>query len=281
LNIRRLNSIFLFSVCFITFQLLQCTLSYPLVIEVQQEKCFNYNIPEDDDATMFFVLLSEIDEETDTDVVNDIESMWVDVISVYNRESGPEFPERTMEIPPQIIAKVGTMHAHQASRFDVEVRKPGHKPLKQFRLRYNKPIILNDVLDIAEKQGQGDDVPLSGWSICFTNSATNMQKVLFDVITYTDIDETESELEKIQRRVVTKDHLSPVEKNFNKALMVADKILSEMKYMERREQRMRYTAESTNSRVKYFSYVSVVVLIGTAWIQVSYLKNYFKKKKLM
>ena len=38
---------------------------------------------------------------------------------------------------------------------------------------------------------------------------------------------------------------------------------------------------SINARVRYFSYVSVAVLLVVTYIQVTYLKRYFRKKKLL
>jgi len=209
------------------------------------------------------------------------ESLWIDAFSVYERYDGPEFPQKTMDVPPELKKKIEAKPYRKMTHFNVQVRKPGHEPLRNLQLRFNIPMILNDVLDIAEHEGQGDEVALSGWSVCFFNENPYMSKVLFNVITYTDLEENESELERIKRKVIKKEHLSPLEENFNQALVVADKILNEMKYMERREQRMRHTAESTNSRVRMFSYLSVVVLAGSAWVQITYLKSYFKKKKLM
>jgi hypothetical protein len=51
--------------------------------------------------------------------------------------------------------------------------------------------------------------------------------------------------------------------------------------MEKREARMRVTADSINSRVRWFGYLSVAVLLVVTYLQVTYLKQYFHKKKLM
>ena len=51
--------------------------------------------------------------------------------------------------------------------------------------------------------------------------------------------------------------------------------------MKKREEEMRSTNESTNSRVLYFSVFSMFCLVGLAMWQVMYLKKYFKTKRLI
>ena len=52
-------------------------------------------------------------------------------------------------------------------------------------------------------------------------------------------------------------------------------------HMRQREEEMRDTNESTNSRVLYFSIFSMLCLLGLATWQVLYLRKYFKSKKLI
>ncbi|ULT89200.1 hypothetical protein L3Y34_007989 [Caenorhabditis briggsae] len=51
--------------------------------------------------------------------------------------------------------------------------------------------------------------------------------------------------------------------------------------MRQREEEMRNTNESTNSRVLYLSIFSMLCLLGLAIWQVLFLRNYFKSKKLI
>lgn len=76
-------------------------------------------------------------------------------------------------------------------------------------------------------------------------------------------------------------HLTPLEMSLDESIRAATVVLREMDYMEQREARMRQTAESINTRVRWFSYLSVSILLSVTYIQVSYLKRYFHKKKLM
>jgi hypothetical protein len=43
----------------------------------------------------------------------------------------------------------------------------------------------------------------------------------------------------------------------------------------------RFLTETTNSRIEWFSYFSMVILISTAFFQLIYLRNFFTSKKLL
>eukprot|EP00644_Phytophthora_capsici_P011480 jgi/Phyca11/508711/fgenesh2_kg.PHYCAscaffold_37_\ len=73
----------------------------------------------------------------------------------------------------------------------------------------------------------------------------------------------------------------PVEKELRKMEDTVDEIHREMLYMREREATMRNTNESTNSRVLWFSFLSIIVLLGMGVWQVMYLKKFFKSKKLI
>uniref|UniRef100_A0AAZ3S7J8 GOLD domain-containing protein n=1 Tax=Oncorhynchus tshawytscha TaxID=74940 RepID=A0AAZ3S7J8_ONCTS len=62
---------------------------------------------------------------------------------------------------------------------------------------------------------------------------------------------------------------------------LSESIVNDFAYMKRREEEMRDTNESTNTRVLYFSIFSMCCLIGLATWQVFYLRRFFKAKKLI
>lgn len=254
------------------------TSSYPLVSEIDIEKCYTFNIPEDDDAHMIFVAMP--DDYTNEEHDEELESYWVNTFYDLSKDGGENYPEVAPKIDENILSKVKDVKDKE-TRVQVTIKKPHHDFLRKVFLKYHNPVLFADVLDMAEHEGQGEDVALEGWSICFQNQGEELVKIIFDVVLVSDETEEEKAKKQKQRKVIQKEHLTPLETNFNAALVGADKVLNEMNYMERREQRMRYTADSTNRRVRYFSYLSVVVLLGTACVQITYLKNYFKKKKLM
>jgi p24 family protein beta-1 len=74
------------------------------------------------------------------------------------------------------------------------------------------------------------------------------------------------------------DHLSPLE---NSILLLSDGLHSveeEQEYMKLRESVHRDTAESTNSRVMWYSLLEVWVLIALNVFQLYYLKRDFEVK---
>ncbi|XP_062502469.1 transmembrane emp24 domain-containing protein 10-like [Corticium candelabrum] len=75
--------------------------------------------------------------------------------------------------------------------------------------------------------------------------------------------------------------LKPLEIELRKLEDLSESIVKDFAYMRSREEEMRDTNESTNTRVLYFSIFSMVCLLGLAVWQVFYLRRYFKAKKLI
>ncbi|CAL2044888.1 unnamed protein product [Caenorhabditis brenneri] len=75
--------------------------------------------------------------------------------------------------------------------------------------------------------------------------------------------------------------LKPLEVELRRLEDLADSITKDFAFMRQREEEMRNTNESTNSRVLYLSIFSMLCLLGLAIWQVLFLRNYFKSKKLI
>lgn len=75
--------------------------------------------------------------------------------------------------------------------------------------------------------------------------------------------------------------LAPLEVELKRLEDLSLSIVQDFAYMRTREEEMRDTNESTNSRVLYFSIFSMCCLLGLATWQVLYLRKYFKSKKLI
>lgn len=75
--------------------------------------------------------------------------------------------------------------------------------------------------------------------------------------------------------------LKPMEIELRRLEDLSEAIVNDFGYMKKREEEMRDTNESTNSRVLYFSIFSMVCLMSLATWQVFYLRRYFKSKKLI
>jgi len=75
--------------------------------------------------------------------------------------------------------------------------------------------------------------------------------------------------------------LKPLEVELKRLEDLSESIVQDFSFMRKREEEMRDTNESTNSRVLYFSVFSMCCLLGLATWQVLYLRKYFKSKKLI
>ncbi len=146
---------------------------------------------------------------------------------------------------------------------------------KTVNLTYFK---LHKMTNIAEmlSRNKGWDKSRGQFSICITVRGYRDVRVLFDAV---NISEYEEKMNK--RHLVKKAHLTPLEEAFDEGISLAHSVIDEMHYMEKREIRMKQTTDGTNTRIRYFSYLSILVLLGVTWVQINYLKNYFKKKKVL
>lgn len=75
--------------------------------------------------------------------------------------------------------------------------------------------------------------------------------------------------------------LKPNEVDLKKIESLTGEIIQELQYLKAREERMRDTNESTNSRVKNFSIVIIASLVGFGVWQILYLRHYFKVKHII
>uniref|UniRef100_A0A672T487 Transmembrane protein Tmp21-like n=1 Tax=Sinocyclocheilus grahami TaxID=75366 RepID=A0A672T487_SINGR len=75
--------------------------------------------------------------------------------------------------------------------------------------------------------------------------------------------------------------LKPLEVELRRLEDLSESVVNDFAYMKKREEEMRDTNESTNTRVLYFSIFSMCCLIGLATWQVFYLRRFFKAKKLI
>jgi p24 family protein delta-1 len=123
---------------------------------------------------------------------------------------------------------------------------------------------------------------LEGYGLCFFNKDRSHEtRVIFDIALISDKPNDNEDGSDGKSKFNKDAHLTPLEISLDESIRAANVVLREMEYMEKREARMRETAESINIRVRWFSYLSVSILLSVTYIQVSYLKRYFHKKKLM
>jgi len=70
--------------------------------------------------------------------------------------------------------------------------------------------------------------------------------------------------------------LKPVETELRRIEEMVAEIVAEMDYLRSREQKLRDTNESTNTRVKWFAFGTMGMLIALGAWQVIYLRAYFR-----
>jgi len=114
------------------------------------------------------------------------------------------------------------------------------------------------------------------FSICFTSKSSGQSRPI-------DISlEIKRGVEaKNYDELAKAEELKPLELELRRLEDLTESIVTDFAHMKKREEEMRNTNESTNSRVLYFSIFSMFCLIALASWQVLYLKKYFKSKKLI
>ncbi len=70
--------------------------------------------------------------------------------------------------------------------------------------------------------------------------------------------------------------LKPVETELRRIEEMVEEIVGEMDYLRLREQKLRDTNESTNTRVKWFGFGTTFLLIALWVWQIMYLRAYFR-----
>ncbi|KAI0472865.1 endoplasmic reticulum vesicle protein 25 [Xylariaceae sp. FL0804] len=75
--------------------------------------------------------------------------------------------------------------------------------------------------------------------------------------------------------------LKPVETDLRRIEEMIQEIVGEMDYLRMREQKLRDTNESTNTRVKWFGIGTTMLLVALWGWQIMYLRAYFRSKHLI
>ena len=229
---------------------------------------------------VFLAIPSEVSEKVEDWFVGQIGMMGK------NRLDDGSLPRELQETPPDDIGGELKQFIEESGgrpyvKLTVE-RPDGVHPLQRRDFMWAIPVVLNHVERFQKRKTPdgGNANSLDGYSICFENRADEQVHIAFDIILVSEpYDDDEGPNE--DGVTVHKRHLTPLEEELSTSINAANSILNEMRYMEKREQRMRKTADSINQKVRWFSYISILVLFGVTYVQVTYLKRYFRKKKLM
>lgn len=198
-------------------------------------------------------------------------------------------PQNFETKPPDNIRKIMSelimdwYEGETKSLAEVKIANPHTKSDVTFELHWFAPNVLNHLrrkLRYSNRDPEMDKSPLEGYEICFKSK--NAEVPILLMIDHVMVsDEFEEEEDAKSGMMFKSEHLTPLQEQLDSSIRAANTVIRELNLMERREKRMRKTADSINWRVRNFSYLSVIVLILVTFFQVTYLKRYFKKKKLL
>ncbi|CCH58484.1 hypothetical protein TBLA_0A06930 [Henningerozyma blattae CBS 6284] len=116
------------------------------------------------------------------------------------------------------------------------------------------------------------------FDVCLENVLTNGQKPLTRSI---ELDIESGAQARDWNKIKASEKLKPIEVELRMVEELTAEIVDELNYLKNREERLRDTNESTNSRVRNFSLLIIAVLIALGAFQLNYLKNYFKSKHII
>ncbi|KAJ9156409.1 Endoplasmic reticulum vesicle protein 25 [Pleurostoma richardsiae] len=120
----------------------------------------------------------------------------------------------------------------------------------------------------------------SAFDVCFENILTG-SKYVAEPTRHVELDIDIGADAKDWSAIQATEKLKPVETELRRIEEAVAEVVAEMDYLRAREQKLRDTNESTNTRVKWFGFGTTFLLIGLwAW-QIMYLRAYFRSKHLI
>lgn len=203
-------------------------------------------------------------------------------LTKYRSEGDGALPRKFTKQPDEEILNMLDEFIEESghkSGLKLFIRKPNQpRALKEQEMNWFVPVVVNHVENMQRKIDRSwHHEDTTGYSICVENLGEITEaNVVFDVVLVSE-DPADDDTDG----TIKQKHLTPLEEQLAVSISAAHSILHEMRFMEKREARMRVTADSINSRIRIFSFFSVAVLFSVTYLQVTYLKTYFKKKKLM
>jgi len=265
---------------------------YPMIIELQdtEERCINLNIPEDDDAHLIFLPLPTEAEVTNEWIqkYEDLEQHFLgEIVQLTKSRLHSALPRDFANDPPSNIRAIMDELIHQwyegqtNSMAEVTLTNPHTESTSTLETHWFKPLVLNHLRRHLQKHRQRDKAPLEGYEVCITSKNAEVPILMMVDHVMTNDDPYDEEEDTESKMVFRSEHLTPLQDQLDASIHAATTVIRELNLMERREKRMRKTADSINWRVRNFSYLSIIVLILVTFFQVTYLKRYFRKKKLL
>lgn len=120
----------------------------------------------------------------------------------------------------------------------------------------------------------------AAFDVCFTNQLQGNARYS-QLSRQVELDIESGAAARDWNAIQAAEKLKPNEVELRRIEEMTMEIATELQYLKLREERMRDTNESTNSRVKYFSFLVIVSLVGLGAWQIQYLRHYFKVKHII
>jgi len=277
---------------------------YPMILEVleEEERCLRLNIPEDDDSHVVFLVLPSAeyhDDEEENGIPKWVQNydalekhFYSQMYEISQRRTSNGVLLRKFPVKPPAGVQ-SSMDDFLASEeiegtlktgLTVKITNPKSTNARTMDTYWFTPLVVNHIrraIRTASKDRESS--PLEGYSACFTNDSEHDEPVhvLVDSVLVSEGPEYDDDYNSSEDPTFQGHHLTPLAQQLSESMRSAKTVINEMQYMERRESRMRHTADSINARVRYFSYISIGILLVVTYLQVTYLKRYFRKKKLL
>jgi hypothetical protein len=249
-------------------------MAYPMIFEVDNhgQGCMDLYLPDSDDAHLVFIPLPE-------EMETELEDWFISEVAEIARPSSTQFLKDLSPMPNHVAQ--GIKKYKNRSKVTVSIERDGIPTVyNHLSMTYFLPFVVKDIVhtSVGKSRDEKEDWDESAgtYRFCVHVRGNDDVHVVFDVV---KISEYQQLMDK--KHIVRKEHLTPLERAFEESANLAKTIIDEMHYMEKREARMKQTSDRTNGRIKWFSYLSISILLGVTYVQAKYLKGYFKKKKIL
>ena len=103
----------------------------------------------------------------------------------------------------------------------------------------------------------------------------DQEGVTFDFMIQTGVEA------KDYSNIITKKHLRPIEVQAKKVQDMVRQLRTELTYLVKNEENLKEQNQKIKSRVFMFGVISVIVMAISTYLQISYLKNFFRYKKII
>jgi len=270
---------------------------HPMMLEVSEsERCLRLNIPEDDDAHMVFLTLPSTALDDDgmggppswVKNYNAVENHFLGQMQELTKRRTKNsallrsFPVKPpSDVQSSMDSFLGSSDGLKTG-LKVTLTNPKSTNSRTMDTHWFIPLVVNHMRRALKgPKHNREKSPLEGFMACFINENEDPVHIVVDSVMVSEGPEYDDDDKASEDVAFQGHHLSPLSDLLFQSISAATSVITEMQYMERREARMRHTAESINSRVRFFSYISIGILFVVTYIQVAYLKRYFRKKKLL